>query len=211
MKIYSKFTAHSLALMVAGLLTASVSVAVTSPSSVFKFNCKKTDDIFTIKATSWRDPAFGYAGWTHNSDWGSFRAVKGQVIKIKVAAAAAGIHPGITVWSRGKDDTADDKYVVDHFYLQNQDFFDIGVTDETGAQLGNIIMRHVAHGYDLDGNSIRLKAMNPIRDRVPGQVTLQFTAPQTNQYMFAVGGFNPDASVDKTLNYDLDVNVAIGQ
>jgi hypothetical protein len=202
-------------LIAAGMLVASVSQAATIPGAgITEFNSTLTDDVFTSKYTSWRDPAFGDMGWTHSSDWGTVNATKGQMVTITMKAEDVGIHPGITVWYRGADDTAPDNYVVDHFYPQNANYAKFGATDDTdttGAKLGNIIMYHVAHAYDMDGNSKKVPSMKPITDSVPGQLKLSFKATKTGVYMFVVGGFNPDkaAALDSTIKYNIDVNVTV--
>lgn len=207
----SQYIARFISLVAAGLLVASATQAATIPASITKFTAKVTDDVFSIKSKSWRDPAFGDMGWTHSSDWGTIYVKKGQKVTINAIAADVGIHPGVTVWYRGKDDTALDNYVVDHFYPQNANFTKFGATDETsGATLGNIIMRHIAHGYDVDDNAEKVKSMNPIKDDVPGQLKLIFKAPATGRYLFVVGGFNPDAAIDTSLKYNVDVTAVTG-
>ena len=202
--------ARFISLLAAGLLAAPASQAATIPSSIFDFASGVTDDVFSVRSKGWRDPAFGDMGWTHSSDWGTVTAQRGQTVTIKMLAADAGIHPGITVWYRGEDDTAPDNYVVDHFYPQNANFTKFGATNETtGEKLGNIVMRHIAHGYDLDGNTKRVRIMNPIKDDVPGQLELSFKVRRTGTYMFVVGGFNPDASVDTAVSYNVNVNVTV--
>jgi hypothetical protein len=209
MKMNAKNTALFVSLVAAGLLAASASQAATIPANQFAFTAEASTDVFPVKAKGWRDPAFGDMGWTHSSAWGTFSAMKGQTVTINMVAVDAGIHPGITVWYRGADDTADNKYVVDHFYPQNANFAKFGAIDETtGEKLGNIIMRHVTHGYDVDGNQ-RLKAMNPVKDGVAGQLKISFKAPKEGDYMFVVGGVNPDASVDTKENPNHDVNVTV--
>lgn len=206
MKTNSAHKARLILLLAAGLSVASVGHAATIPGSIFEFTGTATDDVFSVKSKGWSDPAFGDMGWTHSSDWGTIQAKKGQMVTIHAVAADAGIHPGATVWYRGKDDTAADNYVVDHFYPQNANFAKFGATDETnGAALGNIVMRYVTHGYDVDGNSAKLKRMKPVKDDVPGQLELSFKAPYAGTYIFVVGGFNPDANIDTTLKYNIDV------
>ncbi len=208
MKANSKYMASFISLVAVGLLAASASQAATKPSSIFTFTPKATDDVFSVKSKGWRDPAFGDMGWTHHSDWGTVRARRGETVTIRMAAADAGVHPGITVWYRGVADTASDTYVVDHFYPQNANFAKFGATDDTsGEKLGNIVMRYIVHGYDADGNTKTIRSMKPIKDGVPGQLEVSFVAPRNGNYMFVVGGFNPDAGVDTTLKYNVDVNV----
>jgi hypothetical protein len=114
------------------------------------------------------------------------------------------------VWLRGANDTAPDNYVVDHFYPQNANFAKFGATDEgTGAALGNIIMQHVVHAYDQDGNSVIKKKLAGKTDGAAGKLTIRFKAPTTGTYMFVVGGFNPDATVDTTLKYNATVTVRV--
>ncbi|MFI3158073.1 MAG: copper(I)-binding protein CorA [Methylococcaceae bacterium] len=210
MKANSKYVARFIPLVAAGLLAVSASQAATIPGSITEFTGTVTDDVFSVKSKGWRDPAFGDMGWTHSSDWGTIHAKKGQTVTINSVAADAGIHPGITVWYRGKDDTAQDNYVVDHFYPQNANFTKFGATDETsGAALGNIIMRYVTHGYDADGNTLKVKRMNPVKDDVSGQFELSFKAPYAGNYIFVVGGFNPDAGVDTSLKYNINVTATV--
>lgn len=210
MKMNIKYMTSFISMVAVGLLAAPVSQAATQPSSIFKFTDVAPVDVFSVKSKGWRDPAFGDMGWTHHSDWGTVRAKAGETVTIRMAAADAGIHPGITVWYRGPSDTAPDNYVVDHFYPQNANFAKFGATDDvSGESLGNIIMKYVAHGYDVDGNTKRLRNMNPIKDGVPGQLEVSFTAPRPGTYMFVVGGFNPDAGVNTSLKYNVDVNVTV--
>ena len=185
----------------------SVVHAATQPSTMTDFSSTNTESVLSVHSKGWSDPAFGKAGWTHRSKWGNFTAVKGRVVTIKLVAADPGVHPGVTVWYRGADDTAPDTYVPDHFYVQNADWIKFGATDEgTGAKLGNIIMQHVVNGYDLDGNTQKVAKFKGKIDGVPGQLELKFKAPETGSYQFVVGGFNPDASLP-VQNYDIDTMV----
>lgn len=210
MKSTSKHLMGVISLLAAGLLVAATSHAATQPSSIAKFTPTATDQVLKVKSSSWRDPAFGDMGWTHSSDWGTVWATKGQTITIKAVSVDAGLHPGITVWFRGKEDTAPNTYVVDHFYPQNANFAKFGVTDEgTGAALGNIIMRVVAYGYDQDGNSKKPRMLNGITDNVPGQLELSFKAARTGVHQFVIGGYNPDAGVDTSVKHDINVSVIV--
>ncbi|PPD47021.1 MAG: hypothetical protein CTY16_08150 [Methylobacter sp.] len=206
MKI-NKLASFSL-LATAGFLAASACFAATQPSQITNFTAKRTTDVFTVKSKAWSDPAFGDMGWTHSSDWGSFVARRGETISIKLVSETIGVHPAITVWYRGADDTAPDSYVVDHFYPQYANFTKFGATDETtGASLGNIIMRIAAFGYDQDGNSRRVRRFNGVKDDVPGQLVLTFKAPFRGNYQFVVGGFNPDLGVDTTIKHNINASI----
>lgn len=208
MKINTNFLAN-IALITTGLFTAS-SFAATPPTQITAFTAKKNHDIFTVRSKGWSDPAFGDMGWTHFSDWGSFIAKKGQTVKIKLVSESVGIHPGITVWFRGADDTSPDNYVVDHFYPQNSNFYKYGATDETTNEaIGNIVMRVISFGYDQDGNTKRVKRFNGIKDDKPGELELTFQAPLRGRYQFVVGGFNPDAGIDNSLKYNIDTTVNV--
>ena len=211
MKAKTKQIARFMTLVASGLLMASASHAATQPASIFAFTADATDDVFITKSTSWRDPAFGDMGWTHSSDWGTVEAKRGQTVTIKMdATASVGLHPGITVWYRGADDTVADSYVVDHFYPQNANQYKNGVTDETsGEALGNIVMRHVIHGYDADGNTATVRKMRPLSDGTAGMLEVSFKVKKTGTYMFVVGGFNPDGGVDPALKYNVNVNVTV--
>lgn len=195
---------------IASLMASSSLYAATIPSNITAFDASNTKATLTTKSKSWSDPAFGDMGWTHSSDWGSFSATQGQTVTINMISQTPGIHPGSTVWYRGADDTAADNYVVDHFYPQIANFAKFGATDESsGANLGNIIMKHVTHGYDQDGNTVASKVLSGKSDKKSGRLSLTFKAPYTGSYMFVVGGFNPDASIDTTLKYNVDVKVSV--
>ncbi len=206
----NKMIGRLVSIITASLLVFSTSHAATIPANITTFNNVVTDATFVVKSKGWSDPAFGDMGWTHSSDWGAFYAKQNQNVTIKLVAADKGIHPGSTVWFRGANDTAPDNYVVDHFYPQNANFAKFGATDEsTGAALGNIIMTYVTHGYDQDSNTVKKAYLNPKIDKVAGQLTLNFKAPYTGNYMFVVGGFNPDANIDTTLQYHIDTKVTV--
>ncbi|MFZ2727079.1 MAG: copper(I)-binding protein CorA [Methylococcaceae bacterium] len=209
----NKTIAGLFSIIAASLITISASYAATIPGSITAFDATTKSDTFIVKSKGWSDPAFGDMGWTHSSDWGTFSATQGQTVAITMIAdptTAVGIHPGSTIWYRGANDTAPDNYVVDHFYPQNANFAKFGATDEsTSAALGNIIMTHVVHGYDQDGNSVVNKKLRGKTDGVAGKLTFNFKAPYTGTYMFVVGGYNPDATVDTTLKYNIDVKVKV--
>lgn len=210
MKTSNNRNVFLISLLTAGLFGAATSQAATIPAEIFNFTADATTAPLSVKAKGWRDPAFGDMGWTHSSAWATFSTTKkNQIVTIKMNATDAGIHPGITVWYRGADDTVENKYVVDHFYPQNANFTKFGVTDETtGAKLGNIIMRHVTHAFDVDGiKSIR--GMGPVKDSVSGQLEISFKAPQKGDYMFTVGGVSPEANVDLTIAHNVDVSVTV--
>jgi hypothetical protein len=211
MKVNRKVLARFASMMAISLMATSASYAATIPSSIIAFDASHITDTFTFKSKGWSDPAFGDMGWTHSSAWGTVTATEGKVVSIAIdASAAAGIHPGVTVWFRGANDTAPDNYVVDHFYPQNANFAKFGATDETtGTALGNIIMQHVVHAYDQDGNSVIKKKLAGKTDGAAGKLIIRFKAPTTGTYMFVVGGFNPDAIVDNTLKYNATVTVRV--
>ncbi len=204
-----------MALAAVGVMTVSTAQAATTPSKITAFDNVLTSDVFSVTATGWSDPAFGDMGWTHKSGWGSFTAKKGQNVTVTLVATDKGIHPGTTIWYRGANDTAPDSYVVDHFYPQNANFAKMkAVTEDTGEALGNIIMKYVAHGYDLDKNTVNDALLKGKKDTVAGKFTVTFKAPYDGAYMFVVGGFNPDANItgDATAikaNHDVNVKVSI--
>ena len=200
-----------ISLLTTGMFTAANSQAATQLPVINAFTAEVTEAVLSVKSKGWHDAAFGDMGWTHSSGWGSFSANKGETVRIKVASTQLGLHPGITVWHRGIDDTAPDSYVVDHFYPQNANFVKIGVTDETtGEKLGNIVMRHIIHAYDGD-NTVKVGRMKPVKDGRAGELEISFKAPKKGlgQYMFVVGGINPDEGVDTSLKYDMNVSVSV--
>lgn len=197
-----------------GIFAASTSFAATKPQAngVFTFNSKKTTHTFSVRPNSWSDPAFGYQGWTHHSDWGIVRAKKGSVITIRLTSAVSGLHPAVTVWQRGGKDTAPNSYVPDHFYPQVLDFNKIGAIDEdTGEEIGDIVMKVTKWGYDKDGNSLNFTLFNPVADEIPGHLELTFEAPRSGAYMFAVGAHNPDAlsGINAASRYNVDGEVIV--
>jgi Copper(I)-binding protein CorA len=223
MKLNSKIVANAVAVAVLGF-SISGAEAATKPARIVGFTVP-TGSVQTlnVRKSGWRDPAFGDMGWTHSSDWGKFTTkMKDKMVTIKLVAKVAGLHPGITVWYRGKDDTAPDTYVVDHFYPQNANVYENGAKDETtNKDLGNIAMKVVAYGYDGDGhkdyglNDDGSKILTPpegmkaIKDGKSGTVTLSFKAAKAGNYMFVVGGFNPAAGVDGSKTHGVATTVSI--
>lgn len=207
--------------VVVGFALATANAA-TKPARIVAFTPKAPKSILKIKRASWRDPNFGDMGWTHNSDWGKFSTTKGITIKITLNTKVAGLHPGITVWYRGAKDTAPDIYVPDHQYPQNASMSELGARDENGGKnIGNIFMTLAAHGYDNDGHTNGYgvdekgkKILTPpagikgIKDKVPGQLTLIFKAPQTGNYQFVVGGFNPTKAFDGKTRHEVVTTVS---
>lgn len=221
MKLNRKFVVNAVALAVVGLSVSAVHAA-TAPTRVLAFTPSAAKGVLAVKKSSWRDSAFGDMGWTHSSDWGKFSTTKGKTVTIKLVSTVKGLHPGITVWSRGKDDTAPDTFVVDHFYAQNANLYEAGAKNETNNKdLGNISMKVVAYGYDQDGQTsygldedgkqilTPPAGMNGIKDKVSGQLVLTFKAPRDGNYMFVVGGFNPLASVDATKKHNVTTTVSV--
>lgn len=207
------------------ILATALSLAAFSASAVtsvkgnlFNFDDVVKSNLYSVTAKGWSDPAFGDAGWTHNSGWGTVTAKAGQTVTITATADTKGVHPGVTVWYRDAvKDTAPDDYVVDHFYQQNANLFKAKATDETTSEvLGNIVMKYVAHGYDLDKNTVNDTLLKGKKDSVSGKLMLSFKAPSDGTYMFVVGGFNPDATYvpvvgadGKNVNPNISVKVAV--
>ncbi len=197
-----------------GLMAVSVGHAATIPGkgkgTMPLFTTVQTTAVFTAKSQSWSNPAFGDMGWTHHSGWGFVTANQGQTVTITATSEVKGVHPGSTVWYRGAEDaakgtfkadgtmaTAPYDYVLDHFYIQNGNMSKIGAMteDEPAAKIGNLVMKYVIHGYDVDSNTVNDADLKPKKDGVPGKLTLSFKAAKTGTYMFVVGGFNPDANI----------------
>lgn len=210
MKTNKSPTRRAMSFVIAGLFVAGTAHATTSPSKIVRFTAAKPTSVLQTKSTSWRDPAFGDMGWTHNSSWGRFTATKGQTVTISAVSSNPKIHPGLSVWSRGKADTAPNQYVADHFYAQNANQFVLGAKDEeTGEVVGNIVMKIAAYGYDQDGNKATVPTLNGQKDGVPGQLDLAFIVKQTGTYMFVLGGFNPNKGVDPAALNDVETTVSI--
>ena len=197
-------------------LTASIgpwavpaAMAATQPAHIASFTADQPTQTLSTRHKGWRDPAFGDMGWTHFSDWGTFQARKGHPVTITAVSSNPDIHPGITVWYRGANDTAPDTYVVDHFYAQSAPQFKLGATDEsTGAVIGNIVMSLSTFGYDLDGQSKALRNLRGKRDGVPGQLVIKWVPQNTGTFMFVLGAVNPGPGAsDSTIRYDIETTV----
>jgi hypothetical protein len=192
------------------LLASTASFAASKPSTITAFTPESPKATFNVRGKGWSDPAFGEMGWTHSCKWGSFQAKKGQKVKLILKAKEKGLHPAATVWYRGIADTASNEYVVDTFYPQNGNIVKYGITDnDTGAELGDVVMLNMAYGYDADANSVVDKKLQPKKDSINGRLILKFTAPEDGDYSFAVGGFNPDMNIDNTVGHDVNVTVIV--
>ncbi len=193
------FSGLSLATLVAASLAFSQAEAITAPTTVTNFATDGSEQTPTVHASGWNDPAFGDMGWTHRSAWGTFTATKGQTITITASSDNPDVHPGISVWYRdAAKDTIADNYVYDHFYAQNANQFKSKAKDETtGADLGNLVMKNVTYGYDMDGNK-NLPTMHGVKDGMRGKLSLKFKATQTGTYIFVLGGVNPGRSLFTT-------------
>lgn len=217
---------------VLGFATISVNAATDTKPTEFTSTVKSA--VFSVTAKGWSDPAFGDAGWTHSSQWGLVSAKKGQTVTITSVADNKAVHPGATVWYRGATDTAPDNFAVDHFYQQNANVFKNGVADESvtvpagekAVSIGNIVMKYVTHGFDLDNNTVldesgaadsaRIVLLKGKKDGVAGKLTLSFKAPYDGVYNFVVAGFNPNSnyvpatgSDGKALKEAVKVNVSV--
>ncbi|WP_140396780.1 copper(I)-binding protein CorA [Crenothrix polyspora] len=223
MTLNRKLIINTVALAIVSFSLSSA-YAATKPAGIAVFALPTGPaKTFSVKKSSWRDPAFGDMGWSHSSSWGKITTkMQNVTVTIKMVAKTAGLHPGITVWYRGKDDTAPDTYVADHFYPQNANVYESGAKDETtNKDLGTIAMKVVAYGYDGDGhkdyglNDDGSKILTPpegmkaIKDKISGTVTLSFKAVKAGTYMFAVGGFNPAAGVNGAINHNIVTTLSI--
>ncbi len=188
----SNFSALSVAFAFVGSLAFSQAQAITAPATVADFP-DTTPQELTIHPLGWSDPAFGDMGWTHRSGWGKFTAEKDQMVEIMVDSGNVSVHPGVSVWYRDPvRDTIADNYVFDHFYAQMANQYKSKAVDEkTAAELGNLVMKNVAYGYDLDGkNNPRIAELRGIRDKIAGKLVLTFKASKSGTYIFTVGGIN---------------------
>lgn len=193
-----------------GMFVASDSFAATRVGSLFQFTPRQNTFDFNVRPHSWSDPSFGHKGWTHHANWGQVRARRGDVVTIELTSAVPGINPAATVWFRGARDTAPNNYVPDHFYNQLGDFSKIGAIHEaTNVEIGDIVMRYVTHGYDRDGNSLNFSLFNPIENQIAGNLVLTFTASRNGNYMFTVGGINPDPTINAVLRYTITGKVTV--
>ena len=205
-----KFIQTLFSVATASLLSVSAAQAATVPANIFDFLPSIQTTVLVAKSKGWSDPAFGGRGWTHSSAWSFFSAKKGQIVSVILKAPKVGIHPGATIWYRGATDTANDEYVVDHFYPQAADFTKIGAMDEdSGADIGNIDMKYIIHGYDQDKNSMVTPALKGRTDGIAGRLAFRFKAPYEGVYMMVVGGFNPDANIDTNLKYNIRASVVV--
>jgi hypothetical protein len=223
MKISRKFIVNAVTFALA-IAVASIAEAATQPASIKAFTVPTGPNItLNVKKSSWRDPAFGDMGWTHSSDWGKFTTkMANKMVTIKLVSKVAGLHPAVTVWYRGKDDTAPDTYMVDHFYPQNANVYEKGAKDETtNKAIGDISMKVAAYGYDGDGHKdygldedgkkilTPPIGMNAVKDGKPGTLSLTFKAAKAGNYVFVVGGFNSAATVDAAVKHGVVTTVSV--
>lgn len=161
-----------------------------------------------VQASSWYNPGFGNAGWTHFSKWGRIALKAGKTYSITVESSNPAMHPGVTVWQRATGKRyANADYFTGHSYMQYESFDATNqIFEETGENLGAIKMQLAGNGFDADGMTGTKCATagcwwptNPsfgsLSDGVAGKVVLKFRAKKTGLYQFVVGGINPD---DKT-------------
>jgi hypothetical protein len=212
---FIKTFSGKLSIIAASVFLGANAGAATKPASIATLS-KKAPVTLNVKSKGWSDPAFGNAGWTHFSGWGQFTAKKGQRVEITVESSDVNVHPGITVWFRGANDTAPDSYVPDHFYQQASDFIALRAKDETTSEvLGNIVMKHVANGYDKDDNPFDSAGLigeeaKGLRDGVPGKLKLTFRAKKTGKYQFVTGGVNPSpVDIVSDMNTNIPVTVTL--
>jgi hypothetical protein len=199
-----------LSVAVVSLMSVSASQATTSPSTPFNFTAAESTNEFSVRASGWSDPKFGDLGWVHSSDWGFFNANKGQVVTITMVSKELGFHPGSTVYFRGANDTADDKYIPDVALTQTATMAKWGAADDaTGAPLGDIVMQYITHGYDGDKTVGASPTFKKINDGVSGKLVLKFTAPETGTYEFVTGGYKPAPTINKKAAHPVNVTVKI--
>lgn len=132
-------------------------------------------------------------------------------VKAVKAVAATDTTPAVTAVT-GVSGVAPYDYVLDHFYIQNGNMSKIGAMteDEPAAAIGNLVMKYVIHGYDVDGNTVNDADLKPKKDNVAGKLTLSFKAANTGTYMFVVGGFNPDSNItDHAALNNINVSVKV--
>lgn len=209
MKLQGRFIIGALVGAIGGF-GMSTANAATKLNGLTVFTPSAPTSILKVRAKSWRDPAFGNLGWVHHSSWGTFSVAKAKLVTIKAVSKVAGLHPGLTVWSRGKADVAPNMYVNDHMYTQNTNIVEFAARDETAnIPLGNIVMQVVAYGYDQDGNTEKASFLKGVKDNIPGQLTLKFMALPGVDYQFVLGGFNPDASFSAGLTMKHAVEVTV--
>lgn len=165
-----------------------------------------------VQPSSWYNPGFGNAGWTHFSKWGRVSLMRNRTYKITLTSSNPAMHPGVTVWERktGKKYASSD-WFTGHSYIQYDSIKATNQIDEsTGKNLGTIEMDLVANGFDIDGmqGTPCATAMcwwpsnpsfKPIADGVPGQVVVEFKAPKRGLYQFVFGGINPNGDKSTTL------------
>ena len=166
----------------------------------------------SVQPSSWYNPGFGNAGWTHFSKWGRVSLKAGKRYQISVQSSNPKLHPGLTLWQRkeGKKYASPDLF-VGHSYIQYTSI-QTGpqISEDTGKTVGSFDMTLVTNGYDVDGmqGTPCATAMcwwpsnpsfKPVSDGVAGKLVLDFRAKKTGLYQFVVGGINPDGDKSTTL------------
>lgn len=202
-------------LALAGLVASGAANALAIPTTQ---TFSKTDPKKTLSA---RPDAFynltmGYQGWSMHSDWGNVKLQKGKIYTITaVANPELGFHPGVALWQRPQGTgLVPNTYVYDHMYSQFANIFAQKVQNDEGKNEGTYKAIFVVNGVDRDGwdaaEDPAIYDQGPVTrllDGVPGRVQVQFVAPYTGWYQFAVGGIHPDAGLPTTVKYPVDVTI----
>lgn len=191
-------------LCAAGLLGSLISNTVEAATYPVKYEyfCGGGKSInLEVKLKSWYDPTppANTQAWTHTGAWGVFVANEGDNILITAKASDPRLHPGISVFRIGANNTAQFKYVPDHLFTQNKDWINVGAIDDTtNKPVGDIRMRIEKFGYDADNNDASLTELNPITDGEEGTLKLEFKVSKSGLYKFYVGGINPGPDLGTT-------------
>jgi hypothetical protein len=201
-------------LLVASLLFAAQLQAATAlnPAGTFFFDKNTTEADMAVRAYSWCNLSMGYLGWTHHSNWGFVKLIKGKPVALTLTTAVEGLHPAITIWYRsGTKKLPQLPYMSDHFYKQYGDVYQPNVeatdAENNPIKLGNFYLKYITNGIDRDGmtdtdsgtdvpevlpQEYDQSQLNRVMDGTPGQLTITFTPPENGWYQFVVGAINPD-------------------
>lgn len=213
-KAFAVIALSSSTIAVVNPASAAASIATSRVMGGYPIQAEyalNTPVVTAVQASSWYNPGFGNAGWTHFSKWGRIKLQAGKTYSITVESTNPAMHPGVTVWHRATGKRyANPDYFTGHSYMQYESFDAKNqIFEETGQNLGAIKMELAGNGYDADGMTgvpcatagcwwPTNPSFNSLSDSVAGKVVMTFRARRTGLYQFVVGGINPNDKATTT-------------
>lgn len=171
-----------------------------------------------VAKASFYSPTMGHLGWAHSSGWGYVSLKKGVPVKIEVTAIddPTNFHPAIAVWlAAGKAPVAnaEGKVIFESDYKPWEDLINLKVDSAVDSKQRSLKMLFVTNAVDRDGwetgDSVPLAFDNALVRRIPdgesGKVSVTFTPSVNGNYVFVVGGINPNSAAASMVNVQVSV------